>query len=449
MTAQRGYNVIQRDSFEGKGYTDGNSLSRARLTQPDVINPVITYLQGKENKNFPLTFLTEGQAGGTRPIEINDIEYTWGTFKTSRKPSTIIDSQYQAGDKPGIMGQPIYLTMEDDHLKVQHTVQTPDGSQLRVDSRGERVTTGFRYRFQYITNNSSDYVNLAQIAKGAKLSMIGLASVSTELSVGNESNVAFPGKVKNQINILRKSKRIVGNYANKVTEVQFNLGNGKTTKYWAPFEEWQFELDVKIGAEENYWFSQYNRDANGKITTIDPDNGLPIPMGAGIEYQIPHKDTYSKLTLKRIKNTVSDIFYGANDQENMIVTLYTGYGGMEEFDDAINEAAGKFATLLSGAAATEFVKQSGNGLKFGNYFKVYEHVDGHLIVLKHLPLLDKGGRADNAPKHPVSGKPVTSYDMYYIDQSTYDGVRNIQMVTQKGRSMIRGVLKGMAPVPDH
>jgi hypothetical protein len=34
--------------------------------------------------------------------------------------------------------------------------------------------------------------------------------------------------------------------------------------------------------------------------------------------------------------------------------------------------------------------------------------------------------------------------MYFVDMSTYDGERNVQMVTQKGRSMVRGVEQGMA-----
>ncbi len=443
------FRVIQHDSFEGKGFTDENSLANARLTKPDVINPVITFLQGNPSRKFPLTFLTEGQAGGVNPIEINDVQYEWGTFKTNRKPSTIIGSQYRSGDKPGVAGQPIYLVMEDDWVKYQHTVQTPDGTQLRADSRGERVSNGFRYRFQLITNNRADYVALDQIAAGVRLSMIGLPAVSESQSMGNESNAAFPGKMKNQISILRKSKRITGNYKNKTVEVQFNLGGGKSTSYWAPFEEWQWEMELKEMAEETYWFSRYNRDANGVIMNIDPDNGLPIPMGAGIEYQIPNKDTYGQLTVKRLKQTVSDIFYGATDQDNMVVTLYTGSGGAEEFDNAIKSEAGGFASLLEGAAADKFIKEAGGGLSFGAYFNVYKHVDGHMIVLKSLPMLDKGGISDNAPKHPISGKPVTSYDMYYIDQSTYDGVRNIQMVTQKGRGMIRGILKGMTPIPDH
>ena len=182
---------------------------------------------------------------------------------------------------------------------------------------------------------------------------------------------------------------------------------------------------------------------NGEIPLKDPDSGLPIPNGAGVIDQIPNFDTYSFLTAQKIKNTVGDVMYGASDTGAMDVILYTGLGGLDEFDRAMKEEMRSF-TQITG---DKFITGSGRNLVIGGFFTQYQHIDGHVITVKHLPLLDFGARAENAPKHPVSGKPMTSYDMYFVDQSTYDGVRNVQMVTQKGRAMITGVLKGMAPTP--
>ena len=33
--------------------------------------------------------------------------------------------------------------------------------------------------------------------------------------------------------------------------------------------------------------------------------------------------------------------------------------------------------------------------------------------------------------------------MYFIDMSSYDGIRNVQMISQKGRSLVRGIEQGM------
>ena len=58
-------------------------------------------------------------------------------------------------------------------------------------------------------------------------------------------------------------------------------------------------------------------------------------------------------------------------------------------------------------------------------------------------LLDYGSRADNSPKHPISNLPMSSYEMYFVDMSNYDGERNVRLVSQKGRSMVRGIEQGM------
>lgn len=441
--------ILYHDTFDGRNFSSENSLAKARLTKPDRINQTITYLQGREDKRFPLTFMTEGQKGGMDKIEIEDIEYEYDTKNRNRKSSKILNHSYQAGDKVGLGGAPIFITMEDNWLPIQHTITTPNGKKMRVDRKKPAADgVGYEYQFQAIRTSDSDYIPPSELSIGGFLAREGSAAVSTELSFGNEANRSYPGKRKNQISILRESFHLAGNISNRTVEVVFNVGGKKTSK-WELEDIWNWELDVKQGNEEHYWFSQYNRNAAGEILNHDPDTGLPIPYGAGIEYQIPNKDTYGNLTVNKLSRTVGDVFYGAPDTKNMIVTLYTGMGGMEEFDKAIKAEGGGWANLLTGAAATEFVRKNSDGLKFGNYFRAYEHVDGHMILVKHLPLLDYGGRADAAPKHPVSGKPTTSYDMYFLDASTYDGQRNIRMVTQKGRSMIRGVLKGMSPVPDH
>ena len=53
------------------------------------------------------------------------------------------------------------------------------------------------------------------------------------------------------------------------------------------------------------------------------------------------------------------------------------------------------------------------------------------------------GYADKSPLHYTSGRPLSSYEMHFVDMSTYDGENNVQLVNQKGRSMVRGIEQGM------
>jgi hypothetical protein len=429
--------IIFHDSFEGKGFTDENSLANAYLTKPDEIIPVITHLQGREENKFPLTFLTEGKTGGREFVELNDIQYTWKTMRRLRKSDVVVSTPYSSTDKPGINNTNFIITFDSDWLKNQHTVVSPNGTMARIMGEPVRVGAHYQYSLQLFTTNPAEYVSYSELTAGVRWAMEGGANVSEALSMGNKSNVQFPGAIKNQLGIIRKSYNIVGNIANKVVECQFNI-NGQVTRYWMDFEKWQHDLTWKQDCEENLWFSKYNRMSNGVIAMKDPDTGLPIPSAAGLIDQIPHEDTYSFLSTKKLKNTVLDVTYGITDAPTDIV-LYTGVGGAEEFHNACLESASGIQII-----GDKFVTGSDMSLMLGGYFNRYKTPQGVVITVKQLHLNDYGSRAEVAPRHPISNLPMTSYDMYFVDQSKYEGQNNLVMVTQKGRSYIEGYEKGMA-----
>ena len=133
----------------------------------------------------------------------------------------------------------------------------------------------------------------------------------------------------------------------------------------------------------------------------------------------------------------------------MEVILCAGKGFMQDFDRAIrNDARSEgFVTPLG----DKMIETSGDGLSYGKYFRQYKTVDGHVITMKHLPLLDKGTFAENAKSngmiHPRTGLPITSHQAFLIDMSTYDGRRNVRKVRQKGQIYNAGVYKGLTPIP--
>lgn len=438
--------VVYHDRHDAKGFTNENTLANALLTKPDKLNPVLTHLMGREDKRFPLSFMTEGQRGGVKQIEINDVQYSWDTFKRLKTTDSIVSTTYSGTDSVGIGFSDFYVTFKTAWLKQQRTVESPNGTRARIMGKPIQNGAHYQYTLRLIGVDSQETVDISQLQAGVLWGTVGGASVSESYSKGNESNVTAPGKMKNQISFIRKSYEIGGNLSNKTVEVQFNI-NGKKTNYWIDFERWQHMIDWKQTCEEEYWYSKYNRDAQGVITLTDPDTNLPIPMGAGLLDQIPNEDTYGKLTADKIKRTVADVMYGATDTGNMDIVLYTGEGGAEEFDTAMKDEASGFSLVSNANVGDKFVTGSGRSLSYGAYFTQYQHVDGHTVTLKKVPLFDHGGRAAISPKHPVTGKPLESYRMVFLDQSIYDGERNVQMVTQKGRAMRTGVLQGMAKLP--
>ena len=106
-----------------------------------------------------------------------------------------------------------------------------------------------------------------------------------------------------------------------------------------------------------------------------------------------------------------------------------------------------FATPLGDKMIEDF----NGGLSYGKYFRRYKTVDNHIITVQHLPFLDHGTLAENAKAngmiHPRSGRPMTSHQAFLIDMSTYQGVRNVRKVRQKGQIYKSGVLKGLTDIP--
>lgn len=440
--------VIYHDKFDGKGFTDENSLSSALLTNPEQIVPVLTHLQGREDLKFPLSFLTEGQNNGIKTVELNDVQYFYSTFRKLRKTDSIaVTPAVTTG--VGLNNSYFTLDFRTNWLKVQHNVFSPSGVLCRIQKAPKKVGNFYRYELVKIKNNGVA-IPAADLLAGQQWSMGAGANVSESGSMGNASNVVMPGKMKNQISFLRKSYALRGNIARKTVEVQFKV-DGKPTSLWMDFEKWQHSLNWKQDLEEHLWYSEYNRNPDGTIDLLDEDTGLPIPYCAGVFDQIDNNDTYGQLTADKIKRTVSDVLYGATDTGVMNIALFTGDGGAEEFDNAMKEEGNGFTMVSNSNVGDKFVGGATNShnLMFGGYFTSYKHVDGHTITLKKLPLLDFGGRAENSPKHPITGRPLESYRMTFLDMSMYDGLPNVQMATQKGRGMVTGVLQGMASTPYH
>lgn len=424
---------LYEDIWNPEGMTDENSFTNALLSQPDVLSPVLTHLAGKEDKRFPLSFLTEG-VGNIKYI--NSIEYDYPVVGRLNKAVMAV-----ARTGSGLGHSLFYITFQDKWFVKQYIIESPAGTQMRIMGDPEQVATGWKYPVQLVTTDATKYVGDSDVL--GKLFVQTFAPVAASGSRGNESNTVAPSRFRNQITHIRKSYRYEGNAQNKVVNVEFNVG-GKKTKLWWDWEEYQHSLRWKEEVEYQFWYSVYNRDSNGIIHLKD-ENGNVIPIGAGVLDQIPNNDTYAILTASKLKNTVRDVLYGASDAQKMNIMLFTGIGGLEEFDTAMKSEVAN-GGWIKNTDPSSFITGSGANLSLGGFFTSYQHIDGHVITVRHLPLFDHGARALNSDKHPVTGLPLESYRMIFLDMSTYDGEANVKQVTQKGREMIRWAVAG-ATIP--
>ena len=428
---------LYSDIWNSDTMTDENSLASALLTKSDVISPVLTHLSGKESKKFPLSFLTEGTG---RIKYINDLEYDYPVIGRLNKAVAVAET---LTGSPGKGRSTFRLKFVDKWFVKQYIIESESGVQARVQDDPVDKGDGWEYTLQMVDTDPNAFVPNADTVQGQRWTQL-FSAVAPSGSRGNESHFVAPSRMRNQITHVRKSYGYEGNMPNRVVTVEFNI-EGRKTSLWYEYEEYQHMLRWKEECESHYWYSQYNRDSDNVIHLKD-DNGKPIPIGSGVLEQIPNKDTYSILTASKIKNIVRDTVYGATDSQMMNIMLYTGTGGGDEFDRAMKDDLNS-RTYIKLEDGGRFVTGSGRNLTLGGFFTTYQHVDGHTVTIAKMPLFDHGPRALNSPKHPVTGLPLESYRMVFLDQSMYDGEPNIYMVTQKGRSMIRAAVAGIGTPP--
>lgn len=442
---------VSRGNYDDRGYSNEETIAHLMLAKPEEINNVLTYTYGMDDDRFPLTFLTEGQ-GSTGVVDIATVQWTWKTMGRMKFNDYVLYFN-TSNSTPGKGGAVFEVEFKTHWLIEQYGLIAPDGvTQVRImKDLGEGTHGGYLYRLKLTNPDPNAYVDPENLKQGKYWSMTA-PTISESYSKGNRSNVMGPGKMQSQLEFHRYSKEIAGNISNVVVTYEFKTKSGGTTNLWINEEMRQHDITCRIMDEERLWLAEYNRDVNGEINLIDPDNGQPIPHTAGM-IQICREsnyDTYGEvLTLNKIERTIGDILDKDTDTGSMEVVLMGGKGFMEDFDQAIrNDARSEgFATPLGDKMIEDF----NGGLSYGKYFRRYKTVDGHVITVQHLPFLDHGTLAENAKAngmiHPRSGRPITSHQSFLIDMSTYQGVRNVRKVRQKGQIYKCGVLKGLTDIP--
>ena len=76
---------VLKTYYNDSQMTDTNSLVNALMEKPEELSPIITHLAGREEKKFPLSFLTEG-VGNTRSIDRYEYEYRVKTHEVNTRP---------------------------------------------------------------------------------------------------------------------------------------------------------------------------------------------------------------------------------------------------------------------------------------------------------------------------------------------------------------------------
>jgi hypothetical protein len=357
--AVNGTNIsVQKTFYNDSQMTDMNSLSNALLSKPTELSPIITHLAGKDDKRFPLSFLTEG-VGNTKSIDRLEYEYRVATHRLRTRPVAVTMTSTA---NVGLGGASFELTFPDKHFVFPYVLVSQSGTQARIMKEPVQASggTAWTYTLQLVNPSATATMSAADVTQGALFAQM-YAPVGVDFSRGNASNWETPGKVRNKLTTVRKSYHMSGNAKDFVAEFSLPTKGGSTTKLWMDYEEYLHMLDFKEECEMYYWYGQKTYDSNGQ-TYMKDENGQPVIVGPGLLEQIVNTDTYSTMTETKLKNIIGDLFYGMTDAATKQVTLYTGTGGAREFDEALKNHFSGAAGSWKVGGENRFITGSGRSL---------------------------------------------------------------------------------------
>lgn len=443
---------VQPDIFDGKELLDEQNFYHHRYGKPDQLSMKLTWLLGDNKKNFPIAMSTMGDVvtpGGfsksnAKVKELNDIQFEYPVM--SRLTKAIVVATTNTDVDAGAAHAQFTLEFTDNWAKQNYLIESPLGVQAVILGPPVKTASGsWAYTLQLNAVSDQEVVPLSEMAAGTLWAELNTVNAESE-SRGTAFKRVAPGKYKNQMSIIRLSHQWAGNAANKVMPIKITGGEKNVDmNLWMDFEHFQFERAWLEECEHVFWYSRYNRKSTGTIELHDILTGKVVPTGAGILEQINNYATYSSLTYNFLQNVVSNALFGQSDTDGMSITLYTGKGGMREFDAAMKEAG--ITQLAITDVGEKFIGGSNYNLVSMGFFSAFYHIDGYYIKVKHNPIFDYGRRALKSPLHPETGFPLESYRMVFIDDGEFDGEPNLQVVSEKGRGFLHGVIKGMAPLP--
>ena len=231
---------VQKTFYNDSQMTDSNSLANALLSKPAELSPIITHLSGKDDKRFPLSFLTEG-VGNVKSIDRLEYEYRVATHRLRTRP---VAAAGPTGTAIGLGGSTFELEFPDKHFVFPYVLVSQSGVQARIMKAPESRGSEWVYTLQLVNPSATATMPAADVGSGALFAQM-YAPVGVDFSRGNASNWETPGLVRNKLTTVRKSYHMSGNAKDFVAEFSLPTKGGSTTKLWMDYEEYLHMLDFK------------------------------------------------------------------------------------------------------------------------------------------------------------------------------------------------------------
>lgn len=412
--------------------TEQNHLGYALHLKPEIFMPVLDQMFSAKNyySDNPLSStlmgnkLTERLIGGT--------EWEWEMQGAGLRPIVLTGVVNPSNLKPGY-GRTVFQIQTDENIFLPGDEISPGTSDNKYLSRimdnVQRTKEGdFIYTLRLKDDTFTAFVPPNLLKVGQKWGkFMSTYEEGAEQSGSTQFNTSLA--MKDKLGKLRKTYKVTDYASTEVLGVKIADSKGNMHSSWISYAEVEYFMQWYREIERALWYSVPTK-------TIMGSTGRPIRDFAGIQKKIQddgHVGRVSMLTAKYIEEYLMDIFYGrVKPGKGRAVKGYTGEYGMINFHRAISDWSEKSGFVKNIEIATNKISSelNANALETGYQFVKYHMANGSSLELVHNPLYDD--RNIHFEIDPVTGFPLESQRITFLDFTNENIGSNIQIVKKKG-----------------
>lgn len=422
-------------------FTELNHLGRAAIIKPEVFENVLTQIFTSMDyySDNPLTSTLFNMKNIKK---INSREWEWGLRGKTTKPLVVTD-QIETGTAIGRYKSEFRIVL-DENWYLPGDVITPGSTNKRFQSRVQtnpvRYGNGWLYTLRLVSDDPQAVIPEKYLKPGVKWGK--LFSIYEEgAEESGSTQFSAPIMLRNRMSRLRKKYEVTGDVATEVLATKVVDSNGKPHTSWIKYVEVEYWKQWYRELERSVWYSR-------KSDSIHGSTGRPVITGPGVQEQLEdsHIHYYTHLTARLIEEYLMDIFYARiKPGSQRRIKAYTGEYGMILFHRAMQQLVDASGWTIVGSNFNPIQKTSSeynsNAYAVGYQFVKYIMGNGIELELVHNPLYDD--LDINFEIDPVTGKPVESMRITFLDFSNNDkGESNIKIM-KKNDSFKLGYVAGL------
>lgn len=430
-----------------------NSKAMATLPELAKVFNQAPNMAAKTIRLYPhnsLSFFTEGlgeiydiNAKSDNFIGVNKREYKW-KIRGHRVPkikfaARVTGGAITAGSNLGTNAQEFIVACDSAYYNPNDIIKLEDQSLLFINSEGRFMAPGiFEYSVEINTNNPAETVASTFLVAGRTSGLNGNAY--PELS--DKGYISSAMTMEEHINFLTKV-RYDYSWSADAAATKFLIEdtvqlNGKSVKqnyitdklFLDAMEQYHYNKEMEL------IYGRTTVDERGRCFRQDK-KGQDIVKGSGLLEQMHEssKQTYTELNIGLIEDILMDMSLRMPKRTGNTILLTTGMQGYKEFGRLMRaEHKGSWAF-----AADQYVKTKGGKIQLGGEYNAFTFQGNKLIVAPN----NVFDHPANVSELDAEGRFLESSKLLFIDASSYDGVKNIQMIAKDGRSFITGDLDGV------